>query len=217
MNIQSLEMLNEAPLQITGSTRLYSCINKTLSNRTNQFSVRNLKIYRYSGVVYHNPKNLTSRPAMQWKKKSCGWIPVINLPSINPPDLGDVSNTGKLGNVRPDIINGGRLPSNSIWPKQQEICMVFTVEPLAPELTMSCRLFSGNLLRRPAGRHILDGEEFVKFCWLFFFIENYGCVNPLLINSVVITVQCRFILTIEHGSEFGVFIICLFHMAGKNI
>lgn len=83
-------------------------------------------------------------------------MPVMNLPSMNPPAFGEVSKIGKLGNVRPDIINGGRFPSNSIWPSRQEICIVFTVEPFAPELTINCKLFSGNLHSKPAGKHTLQ-------------------------------------------------------------
>lgn len=76
---------------------------------------------------------------------------------MKPPDLGDVSLVEKLGSDLPEIINGGRLPSNSIWPSRHEICIVLTVEPLAPEPTINWRLFSGNLHRRPAGRQVL--------CW----------------------------------------------------
>lgn len=94
---------------------------------------------------------------MQWKKKSCGWIPVMKRPSMKPPAFGEVSKIGKLGSVRPEIITGGRLPSNSICPSRQEICMVFTVEPFAPEPTINCKLFSGNLQSNPAGRQTLFG------------------------------------------------------------
>lgn len=74
---------------------------------------------------------------MQWKKNSCGCMPVINRPSIKPPALGENSNAGKLGNDLPDIMTGGRLPSNSICPKRHEICMVLTVEPFAPDCTIN--------------------------------------------------------------------------------
>lgn len=99
--------------------------------------------------------HFTSRPAMQWKKNSGGWIPVMNRPSINPPARGLVSNGANEGSDFPEIINGGLLPSNSIWPSRHEICIVLTVEPLAPDWTISCRLFSGNFFINPTGRHNL--------------------------------------------------------------
>ena len=46
-------------------------------------------------------------------------------------------------------------PSSSICPSKQEICMVLTVEPLAPERTISCRLLLGNFSIKPLGRHAL--------------------------------------------------------------
>lgn len=39
-------------------------------------------------------------------------MPVINLPSMKPPALGENSKAGKLGKDFPDIITGGRLPKN---------------------------------------------------------------------------------------------------------
>lgn len=80
----------------------------------------------------------------------------MNRPSIKPPALGENSKAGKLGNDFPEIITGGRLPSNSIWPSRQDICIVFTVDPLAPDWTINCRLFCGNLQTRPAGRQVLN-------------------------------------------------------------
>ena len=82
-------------------------------------------------------------------------MPVKKRPSIKPPDFGEVSDVEKLGKDFPDIIRGGRFPSNSICPSKHEICIVFTVEPLAPDVTISCKLFSGNLHKSPAGRHVL--------------------------------------------------------------
>lgn len=96
-----------------------------------------------------------SRPAIQWKKKSCGCMPVMKRPSMKPPDLGEVSNGTKLGKLLPESMSGGLFPSNSICPRRQEICMVLTVLPLAPATTMSCKLFCGNLEIRPPGRQTL--------------------------------------------------------------
>lgn len=98
---------------------------------------------------------------MQWKKNSCGDMPVMYRPTIKPPDFGDVSNALKLGNDLPEIINGGRLPSNSICPKEPEICTVLTEDPLAPDPTINWRLFSGNLQSKPSGTQAL------KFDYLF--------------------------------------------------
>jgi len=70
---------------------------------------------------------------------------IINLLPINSPALGSVLNGGKLGKVLPDIIIDGILPSSSIFPKQlHDICIVFTVDPFAPDCTISCKLLLGN-------------------------------------------------------------------------
>lgn len=61
-----------------------------------------------------NLQLLTSRPAMQWKKYSCGLIPVRNLPDTKPPARGVVSYGRNDGSDRPLTISGGRRPSNSI-------------------------------------------------------------------------------------------------------
>lgn len=53
-------------------------------------------------------------------------------------------------------MSGGRFPSNSIWPSKQEICIVLTIDPLAPDNTISCKLFSGNLHVNPAGKQVLQ-------------------------------------------------------------
>ena len=68
----------------------------------------------------------TSRPAIQWKKYSCGRIPVRKRPSMKPPARGHMSKGWKDGKERPLSISGGRWPSNSIWPSKHEICMQFT-------------------------------------------------------------------------------------------
>lgn len=143
-------------------------------------------------------------------------MPVMNLPSMNPPAFGEVSNIGKLGKVRPDIISGGRFPSNSIWPSRQEICIVFTVEPFAPELTINCKLFSGNLHSKPAGRHTLQKMQNgnIKILRTTFVRPKYGFI---LVDSVRITVQCRFIGSIQHRSEFRIFVVRIFHFLGNDI
>ena len=53
---------------------------------------------------------------MQWKKNSWGRIPLMKRPTMKPPALGDVSFGKNDGSLRPEIIKGGRFPSNSIWP-----------------------------------------------------------------------------------------------------
>lgn len=74
---------------------------------------------------------------------------------MNPPDFGDVSKALKLGNDLPEIISGGRLPSNSICPNEPDICTVLTEDPFAPDPTINCKLFSGNLQSRPSGTQAL--------------------------------------------------------------
>lgn len=49
-------------------------------------------------------------------------MPVMNLPSIKPPALGENSQAGKLGRDFPDIIRGGRLPENTDESRERKMC-----------------------------------------------------------------------------------------------
>jgi len=147
---------------------------------------------------------------MQWKKKSCGWMPVIKRPSIKPPDLGEVSKDVKLGRDLPDIIKGGRFPSNSICPSRQEICMVFTMDPLAPDRTINCRLFDGNLVIRPLGRQVLEKEKM-----LIWPVDRFWMNSP--INVICVAIQEWFVFTIQKHSELRILYICRFHFLNQLI
>lgn len=110
---------------------------------------------------------------------------------MKPPAFGHISNSGKHGSVRPDIIIGGRLPSNSIWPRQHEICMVLTVEPLAPDPTINCKLLSGNLQSKPAGKQILFEQNLRKLmieCKKNQFINQSDYFS--LVDSICVAIQC---------------------------
>ena len=50
-----------------------------------------------------------SRPVMQWKKSSCGRMPLRKLPSTNPPERGEHLEGRNDGNVRPLGIIAGRV------------------------------------------------------------------------------------------------------------
>jgi hypothetical protein len=100
---KTLQMLDQTSLEVATATGFHGSINQTLKEHQKSIT-----------AVSNTADVFTSRPAMQWKKNSGGWIPVMNRPSMNPPALGLVSNAANEGSDFPEIINGGLLPSNSI-------------------------------------------------------------------------------------------------------
>lgn len=81
-------MFHQTALQVTTVGSFDGCINKTLHAENNSVECKNGQIDIWIDDVY---KLLTSRPAMQWKKNSCGRIPVKKRPETKPPARGDVS------------------------------------------------------------------------------------------------------------------------------
>lgn len=126
-------------------------------------------------------------------------MPVMKRPSMKPPALGENSNEGKLGSDLPEIINGGRFPSNSICPSKHDICIVFTVEPFAPDCTISCRLLSGNEHKRPAGKQVLQTKT-NKTNRVIFFKITFG----LLINPVRIIIDDTLVMPVDDHPQLAV-------------
>ena len=88
--------------------------------------------------------NITSLPAMQWKKYSCGRSPVRNRPATKPPARGDVSYGKNDGSEAPLSINGGRRPSKLIWPNVHDIWTQLTYTSRTDEMTLIIQKASSN-------------------------------------------------------------------------
>lgn len=96
------------------------------------------------------------------------------------------------------------MPSNSICPNKQDICMVLTVDPFAPDCTINCKLFSGNLHINPAGRQHLF-MAFVKESMVVLYersiIYKDYCKSPQIYISTKLT-QKKSIIT--YLSKLGI-------------
>lgn len=114
----TFQMFHDATLQVSATTSLNGRIDQTLP-ATTLLIIKSKRTTKYFSV-------LTSLPAIQWKKYSCGRRPVANRWTTKPPDRGVASYATKDGKVRPLNMRGGRAPSSSICPSRQDICIQLT-------------------------------------------------------------------------------------------
>ena len=92
-----------------------------------------------------------SRPDIQWKKKSWGRNPEMNLSDTKPQLRGFGSYGKKHGRVLPFYYLGTRRPSSTYYPRIADIIVQLTTPPFAPVNTMADILFFGNFFTRPSG------------------------------------------------------------------
>lgn len=111
-------MYEAIPLEVSGSRCFHSGVNQSFSS---SHTVKK-ELLQTDRTLEKKTTCTVTELSDYMSDCTCGLMPVRNLPETKPPAPGAGSYGWKHGNDFPEGISGGLRPSNSIWPKRQEIC-----------------------------------------------------------------------------------------------